>query len=582
LITRYALTGNGKLRLPSNADKDHSTDSAATIVEYEGPFRFTWEKATSASSSSSSSGGGGTLHLLDSVSGAIRNDLGPFIGSFDSFHVRGTASLEIPDVLDCETQLLDGEIGGRCTIRYRNGFRFAGEWRNFEWTHGRLQMGKNGGTYEGSFEAGLFHGAVGTYEAADRSHYRGSFERGLFHGAGELTLASGSVYVGEFRDGKRHGHGRLSDPVQQLSYEGAFEDDRFGGGSGRMETAEFVYEGEMRLGKFSGRGKLTERRTGGGSTTYEGQWHDGKRHGQGRATFADGSIYEGTFEDDLPQGHGRLFWKERNMSMEGTWQTPTASSVASKPNDTPFGTASRKRRDRGAAASALASMVGHGQPRPVGTMRLVAPDFTYEGETDNGGHLNGRGVMTLSSGLRYEGEFKDDKFHGRGKLISADGAVLESEFRNGKPVGTDGSKLGRVTLPKNMRLGWRDLVSIVGVLLFMAAFGYVVKNFYDKYRYYSMLEQQKQQQEQQQQQTTSDTTKEAAAAGEYVATLVSSTSTKTSTTKKASITTTTTTLPTKQNLDSSASVVDAQSTSTSTDSWIDNVFKFISNLITTK
>ena len=31
----------------------------------------------------------------------------------------------------------------------------------------------------------------------------------------------------------------------------------------------------------------------------EGQWKDGKEHGQGTATFADGRRYEGKWEDRL-------------------------------------------------------------------------------------------------------------------------------------------------------------------------------------------------------------------------------------------------------------------------------------------
>jgi hypothetical protein len=45
------------------------------------------------------------------------------------------------------------------------------------------------------------------------------------------------------------------------------------------------------------------------------------------------------------------------------------------------------------------------------------------------------GVMTYTNGARYEGDFKDWKMSGQGKLIYADGNFYEGAFRAGKPDG---------------------------------------------------------------------------------------------------------------------------------------------------
>ena len=37
---------------------------------------------------------------------------------------------------------------------------------------------------------------------------------------------------------------------------------------------------------------------------YEGQWQDGKMHGQGKYTFVSGAIYEGQWRDGKMQTHG--------------------------------------------------------------------------------------------------------------------------------------------------------------------------------------------------------------------------------------------------------------------------------------
>ena len=39
-------------------------------------------------------------------------------------------------------------------------------------------------------------------------------------------------------------------------------------------------------------------------STYEGEFEDGKVHGQGTYTWAGGRMYEGAFESGLPHGEG--------------------------------------------------------------------------------------------------------------------------------------------------------------------------------------------------------------------------------------------------------------------------------------
>ena len=41
---------------------------------------------------------------------------------------------------------------------------------------------------------------------------------------------------------------------------------------------------------------------------YEGQWDDGKRHGQGKYTYADGDAYEGQWEDNMYHGRGKFMY----------------------------------------------------------------------------------------------------------------------------------------------------------------------------------------------------------------------------------------------------------------------------------
>ena len=49
-------------------------------------------------------------------------------------------------------------------------------------------------------------------------------------------------------------------------------------------------------------GQGTETKANG--TTYSGEWKDDKRHGKGTLTFANGDTYTGEFKDDKINGQG--------------------------------------------------------------------------------------------------------------------------------------------------------------------------------------------------------------------------------------------------------------------------------------
>ena len=69
----------------------------------------------------------------------------------------------------------------------------------------------------------------------------------------------------------------------------------------------------------------------------------------------------------------------------------------------------------------------------------------YEGEWDEIGRRDGKGILFLRSGSRYEGYWKEDKRNGRGRLIDAKGDMYEGEWKddlkhgNGKEFFTSGS-----------------------------------------------------------------------------------------------------------------------------------------------
>ena len=69
----------------------------------------------------------------------------------------------------------------------------------------------------------------------------------------------------------------------------------------------------------------------------------------------------------------------------------------------------------------------HGQ----GTLSLVN-GIKYIGSWLNG--AKDRGVLTLANGDKYEGEFKDDMFHGVGTFIHFNGSIYIGQWRYGKKM----------------------------------------------------------------------------------------------------------------------------------------------------
>jgi hypothetical protein len=74
--------------------------------------------------------------------------------------------------------------------------------------------------------------------------------------------------------------------------------------------------------------------------------------------------------------------------------------------------------------------------------------------------MHGQGVLLMANGDVYTGSFKDDKFHGPGRLVTADGqGVLDGEWMEGEFAAPGPSALalataaaGRVTDPELLRL----------------------------------------------------------------------------------------------------------------------------------
>ena len=64
-----------------------------------------------------------------------------------------------------------------------------------------------------------------------------------------------------------------------------------------------------------------------------------------------------------------------------------------------------------------------------------APELTYEGEKNQEGNYDGKGLISISNGQKWEGQFKDGLPYGQATITFPDGTKYSGEYKNGIPEG---------------------------------------------------------------------------------------------------------------------------------------------------
>ena len=204
-----------------------------------------------------------------------------------------------------------------------------------------FSMGDLEGTYTGELLHDLPHGE-GTFSDSRGGKFVGQWKKGKPHGQANATGAKGDKFVGEYRDGR--------------PWEGTYYDKGGNAHTTYSEGSETVVVDDM----------------------YDGEYKDGKRHGQGVIIWAQGNKYVGE-------------WKDDNMHGQGTY------TYVDKPQ-------------------------WNGPPQ----------DETYTGEWKDG-RKHGQGTYVYGGGGRYVGEFKDGEQNGQGTLTYAGGdSEYRGEWKDGK------------------------------------------------------------------------------------------------------------------------------------------------------
>lgn len=133
-----------------------------------------------------------------------------------------------------------------------------------------------------------------------------------------------------------------------------------------------------------------------GYAIYEGQFQNGKPHGQGSMDYGGGEKYVGAFVKGQEEGDGILY--------------------------------------KSSTQKAVTYRSGVMQERKAEPVVIGGNKIQYDGGMDcTGDCYDGTGTAKFPSGNVYTGGFKNGLFHGHGTMRFANGNVLDGEFYNHVP-----------------------------------------------------------------------------------------------------------------------------------------------------
>lgn len=202
------------------------------------------------------------------------------------------------------------------------------------------------------------------------------------------------------------------------------------------EPYEHSYEGQFSEGKWHGDGKIIVK----GQFEYTGTFTNHQVTGKGTVKLANGSKYNGEVVNANFEGEGIYYYPD-GKTLEGIFRNGNiynGKGYVPSPNGNYEGTIeSGKFNGEGtyyhANGNVYTGSFVDGSPEGQGTLRLANGD-KYSGHF-KGGQLNGQGDFQSSTGLKYEGQFANDQFNGYGEATYHDG-IFKGYWAAGKRHGS--------------------------------------------------------------------------------------------------------------------------------------------------
>jgi hypothetical protein len=247
-----------------------------------------------------------------------------------------------------------------------------------------VYFGNSGEFYHGNWNNDGLQEGKGYLVRRDGSKLEGIWSNGELVW-GRIYYTDGSYYTGKVHNAQPHGNGVFATTERKL-LKGTFANGQLSQGEIQYEST--FYKGQVKNGVPHGFGEYRDNHY-----VYDGEWENGKRV-NGKLTYADGTVFEGVFGDNLPTA-GKFLWKN------GTVYQGDLKNI-SGPH---YGI-------------------------------LDHPSGAYEGQW-NGNLYHGKGAYTWknANSNRYEGEYKSGKKDGKGTYYVNHDDFFRGPWKAGKPDG---------------------------------------------------------------------------------------------------------------------------------------------------
>ena len=354
---------------------------------------------------------------------------------------KGTVHTFSPNIKILRGQFIleDKRFTGKFYILYSDGSEYEGELKNGIREGYGVYKRPSGAIFTGIWKAGTLKGKIEWNKSSSRvMTSEGEFLKEKTgktkqNGFGRLKFRQGGYYIGEIKNSLMDGYGKLWDTNRGL-YEGSFKTGKkYGIGKlwkdlGRKGD---YFEGEFSNGIIEGFGVIYQE----GIAVFKGKFVAGiPVIGKIASENYLGNVKEGI----IPEGWGRIQKEEDNLIVEGVFIKGKLEDNVGILNQKYFGEVNNF-KEEGLGMKEYDTTEEEKIKRYEGEWRegkrrgegkiYYADETLYRGEIDK--EKEGVGEYKLESDVTYRGEFKDGKRNGRG-MLNKKGKNILGLYEKGK------------------------------------------------------------------------------------------------------------------------------------------------------
>ena len=158
---------------------------------------------------------------------------------------------------------------------------------------------------------------------------------------------------------------------------------------------------------------------------YEGEFKNGKRHGEGIYFNENEFFYIGNWKEDIIEGEG-IFIKNNSEAYIGKFENGEIIEGNY--------THSKKNIKKDILSTEFFDEIYKGILNEINCNKDVVSNECYKGPFKDW-KFNGKGIIIYENGDKYEGDFKDNKYNGYGKMKYKNGDEYDGQWKNGKKNG---------------------------------------------------------------------------------------------------------------------------------------------------